>query len=110
MILRNNMEYISILTIFAIVPSLFFLFFVHNVIDWKAFIVSALLVAALGIVADYIGLNRGLWFFNHEEGRLLGVWFWGVPIEDFIFVITVPVLVISAYEFIKKNLRTWNLI
>jgi len=97
------MEYISILLTFAIIPSLFFLYFTRNSIAWKAFLISCFIVAGLGIVADYIGLNRGLWFFNTDAGRLLGVWLWGIPIEDFIFVIVVPTLVISSYEYIKNR-------
>ncbi len=96
------MEYLNILIVFAIAPSIIFLFFSRKSIAWRAFILGGSFVATLGIVADYIGLYRNLWFFSKEESKMLGIWLWGVPLEDFIFVIILPILVISVYEFTKK--------
>lgn len=51
-----------------------------------------------------IGLKHNLWFFNSSKDTVIGIWFWGVSLEDFIFVLVVPTLVIASYEFFKKLL------
>ena len=102
------MEYINILIIFAIIPALITLYFTRNSVVWRAFVFSTFVAGVLGIIAVYIGLHRNLWFFSKEESKMIGVWFRGVPLEDFIFVIVVPALIIGTYEFAKKYLAKTN--
>lgn len=97
------MEYLISIIIVFILPSLYVLY------TKKWLIMPAIKIGILGffigIVWDYIAAYRGWWNFPNSQ-YLLGIYFFGLPIEEIIFFITCPIAVVCYYEFlIRKSKR-----
>lgn len=60
---------------------------------------SLLFISTAYIIWDVIATKRGDWAFNPEH--LIGIYFWGLPLEEILFFITVPYSCIFIYETIK---------
>lgn len=60
---------------------------------------SILIVSTVYILWDVIATKRGDWAFNPEH--LLGIYLFGLPIEEILFFITVPYACIFIYETIR---------
>ncbi|MGQ9643522.1 MAG: lycopene cyclase domain-containing protein [Ignavibacterium sp.] len=72
------------LTYYKKIPQLFF---------------SILIVSTAYIIWDSIATNRGDWAFSPEH--LIGIYFFGLPIEEILFFITVPYSCVFIYETVK---------
>ena len=92
-------EYIGLITIFAIIPSLILLYVVRDRINFKNLAISLFILFIIGIVWDQISVRLGIWSFS--DGKIIGNLF-GVPIEEYIFIIFVPLLVITVYTLMNK--------
>lgn len=62
-------------------------------------IFSILIVSTAYIIWDSIATKRGDWAFSPEH--LIGVYFFGLPIEEILFFITVPYSCVFIYETVK---------
>ncbi len=60
---------------------------------------SMLIVSTAYIVWDVFATMRGDWAFNPEH--LIGIYFFGLPLEEILFFITVPYSCIFIYETVK---------
>lgn len=60
---------------------------------------SMLFISTAYIVWDVIATKRGDWAFSPDH--LIGIYFWGLPLEEILFFITVPYSCIFIYETIK---------
>lgn len=73
---------------------------------WKALFPGLVLTAAFFIVWDVIFTDLGVWGFN--EVYLIGFYIFGLPIEEWLFFVTVPFASVFIYEcvlfFFKRNL------
>jgi lycopene cyclase domain-containing protein len=87
------------MTIFAVVPSLILLYILRNRINLKNLGISLLILFIIGVIWDQISVRLGIWSFSDE--KIIGNLF-GIPIEEYIFFIFVPLLVISVYTLINK--------
>ena len=92
-------EYIILITIFAIIPSLILLYFLRDRINFKNLVLSLFILFVLGVIWDQISVRLGIWSFSQE--KIIGKLF-GIPIEEYIFIIFVPLLVITFYTLITK--------
>ena len=92
-------EYIVLMAIFAIIPSLILLYVVRDRINFKNLAISLFILFIIGIVWDQISVRLGIWSFS--DGKIIGNLF-GVPIEEYIFIIFVPLLVITVYTLMNK--------
>lgn len=52
--------------------------------------------AVVFVAWDLLGAWLGLW--GYLGARLVGVWFAGLPLEEYLFFVTVPICVILTYE------------
>jgi len=93
------MYYIILITIFAVIPSIILLFYLRDKINLKNLVVSLSLLFVIGFVWDQISVRLGIWNFSDE--KIIGK-FLGIPIEEYIFFIFVPLLVITVYILINK--------
>ena len=87
------------MAIFAIIPSLILLYVVRDRINFKNLAISLFILFIIGIVWDQISVRLGIWSFS--DGKIIGNLF-GVPIEEYIFIIFVPLLVITVYTLMNK--------
>lgn len=54
-----------------------------------------------GLLCDGIAIYTGLW--RYDTGRpSLGVWAFGIPLEEFLFYFLFPLLVLNAWCFLKR--------
>ncbi|MGQ9799134.1 MAG: lycopene cyclase domain-containing protein [Ignavibacterium sp.] len=60
---------------------------------------SILIVSTAYIIWDSIATKRGDWAFSPEH--LIGIYFFGLPIEEILFFITVPYSCVFIYETVK---------
>lgn len=95
----ENYYYIVIMLIFAIIPSIILLFFLRDRINMKNLALSLFILFIIGLIWDQISIRLGIWSFS--EDKIIGNFF-GIPIEEYIFFIFVPLLVIAVYTLINK--------
>jgi lycopene cyclase domain-containing protein len=65
---------------------------------WKALLPGLLITATFFIVWDVIFTRQGVWGFNHDY--TMGVDFLHLPVEEWLFFITVPFASVFIYECI----------
>lgn len=91
--------YIVLMTIFAVIPSLTLLYILRNKLNLKNLGISLLILFIIGVIWDQLSVRLGIWSFSDE--KVIGNLF-GIPIEEYIFFIFVPLLVITVYTLINK--------
>ncbi|MEL7118928.1 MAG: lycopene cyclase domain-containing protein [Bacteroidota bacterium] len=79
---------------------------VHYYTRWKALLPAILVVGAFFIAWDVFFTAKGVWNFN--ENYLSGIFLFNLPIEEWLFFITVPFACIFIYEclnfYVKKDI------
>jgi len=90
------------MTIFAIIPSLILLYLLRKSINFKNLLISVFILFIIGVIWDQISVRMGIWIFAQDKtvGNLFGM-----PIEEYIFMIFVPLLVITVYTLICKLIK-----
>ena len=91
--------YLLLMTIFAIIPSIILLYFLRDKINFKKLGISLFVLFIIGVIWDQISVRLGIWSFSND--KVIGNLF-GIPIEEYIFFIFVPLLVITVYNLINK--------
>ncbi|WP_299820959.1 lycopene cyclase domain-containing protein [uncultured Pontibacter sp.] len=66
---------------------------------WPAIVINAVFF----ILWDAAFTKAGVWGFN--EAYLTGVYFWGLPIEEIMFFITVPYACVFIYDVLKAYIQ-----
>ena len=95
----SNYTYIGLMLLFAIIPSIILIYLLKDKIKFKNLIITLLILFIIGVIWDQISVRIGIWSFSQD--KILGNLF-GIPIEEYIFVIFVPLLSISVYMLVKK--------
>jgi len=95
----SGFEYIILMSIFAIIPSLFLLYILRDKINFKNLGIALFILFIIGIIWDQLSLRFGIWSFSSD--KIIGNLF-GLPIEEYIFIIFVPLLAIMIYIFVTK--------
>jgi lycopene cyclase domain-containing protein len=90
------------MTIFAVIPSLVLLYVNRKYINFKHLLISLSILFVLGIIWDMISVRSGIWHFSQNE--IIGNFF-GMPIEEYLFMIFVPLFVINVYIFVKNHIK-----
>jgi len=94
--------YILLLLVFAVLPSFILLYINRNEIHFKNLLISLAILFIIGVVWDQISVRAGIWHFSENE--IIGN-FLGMPIEEYIFMIFVPLLVINVYTSVGKIIK-----
>ena len=92
-------QYILLTLVFAIIPSIILLIILRNRINLKNLVTSLFILFIVGVIWDQIAVRLGIWSFSDD--KIVGNLF-GIPIEEYIFVIFVPLLVITVYTLVNK--------
>ena len=98
----ENYYYIILMLIFAIIPSIILLIILRDKINLKNLTLSLFILFIIGFTWDQISVRLGIWSFS--EDKIIGNLF-GIPIEEYIFIIFIPLLVITAYTFVNKIMK-----
>jgi lycopene cyclase domain-containing protein len=80
---------------------------VHFYTHWKYFFPAMILVLALFIGWDVIFTHRGVWGFN--ERYLIGINLFGLPLEEYLFFITVPYASVFTIYVLKEYFPSFRL-
>lgn len=82
------------ITIFLVLPSVFFLFRREEKLDEKRLLVVLLLSLFVGVIWDTIATRLNIWSFPLESvsGSVLGL-----PVEEYVFYVGFPVVVLGIY-------------
>jgi len=91
--------YIILMIIFAVIPSIILLIILRDRIKLKNLAISLFILFIIGVIWDQISVRLGIWSFSDD--KVIGNLF-GIPIEEYIFFIFVPLLVITVYTLINK--------
>lgn len=68
---------------------------------WRRLAATVLPVAALFLVGDAVAIGAGLW--SYDPAQLVGVKLpGGVPLEELLFFLIVPVCVVLGFEAVRK--------
>jgi len=95
----GNFTYIGLMMVFAIIPSIILLYFLRNKINFKNLLISIFILFIIGVIWDQISVRVGIWSFS--DSKIIGSVF-GIPIEEYLFIIFVPLLTITVYTLINK--------
>ena len=95
----SEFSYIGLMLVFAIIPSLILLYLLRDRINLKNLALTLFILFVVGIIWDQISVRLGIWSFS--QGKIIGNLF-GMPIEEYLFVIFVPLFVITVYTLINK--------
>jgi hypothetical protein len=60
-------------------------------------------VFLLGIISDNLGIKNILYTYTIVGGKTLDIWLFGLPLEDYILIATVPIWVMGIYEFFRRK-------
>ena len=71
--------------------------------EWRRFWPACLLTLAFFIAWDVWFTAKGVWGFN--EAYLTGVSLWGLPLEEWLFFITIPYACVFTYFVFRKHLK-----
>ena len=95
----SNYSYIGLMLIFTIIPSVILLYLLRDRINFKNLVTSLFILFIIGVIWDQISVRLGIWSFS--KNKIIGNLF-GIPIEEYIFIIFVPLLVIMVYTLVNK--------
>lgn len=93
-------EYILLMLIFAIIPSLILLYALRDKINFKNLGITLFILFIIGVIWDQISVRLGIWSFSQD--KIIDNLF-GIPIEEYIFIIFVPLLTIMLYILVTKT-------
>jgi len=94
--------YIALMLVFAVIPSIILLYVLRDRIVLKNLAIALVILFFIGVVWDQISVKLGIW--NFSDDKIVGNLF-GIPIEEYLFFIFVPLLVIAVYTLINKIMK-----
>ena len=94
--------YIQLMLVFAVAPSVILLYLNRDKINFKCLFISLLILFIIGVIWDQISVRTGIWHFSQNE--IIGN-FLGMPIEEYLFIIFIPLLAINIYILVEKSIK-----
>lgn len=97
--------YIQLLCIFVLVPNIILLYLNRKRIHLKTLGIALVLLFIIAVVWDQLSVRMGLWVFSQDE--MIGNLF-GLPIEEYLFFLFVPLLCINIYILVEALIMRQN--
>lgn len=95
--------YIELLTVFVVIPNIILLYLNRKQFHVRTLLLSLLILFIIAIIWDQVSVRLGIWSFSQNE--IVGS-FLGLPIEEYLFFIFVPLLSINIYLLVGKAGKT----
>ena len=93
-------HYIFYALLFLVIPSIYFIFRAEKTLDEKRFLLVILVSLLGGFLWDSIAIYLKIWSFPKEN---ILIWFYGVPLEEFIFFATFPTIAMGIYSSLPSH-------
>lgn len=87
--------YLFYMFLFLVIPAAFFIFRKEKTLDEKRFLLVIITSLIGGVIWDSISVHFQIW--GYPSKSVLG-WFLGVPLEDYIFYVTFPTIILGIYS------------
>jgi len=78
-------------------------FHLHLYHSLKERIIVTLHIFVFGMIWDYYAQYRSHWVFPGPG--LIGLRVYGLPIEEFMFFLIIPYVVLTTYKFLDKRIK-----
>jgi lycopene cyclase domain-containing protein len=91
--------YIELLIVFVVIPNIILFYLNRKQLHLKTLFLSLLILFIIAVIWDQVSVRMGVWSFSQDEivGSLLGL-----PVEEYVFFIFVPLLSINIYLLVEK--------
>ena len=91
--------YILLLILFVVVPNIVLLYLNRQRLYVGKLLLALLILFIIAIIWDQISVRLGIWSFSQDQ--IVGS-FLGLPIEEYLFFIFVPLLSINVYLLVEN--------
>jgi len=91
--------YIALLTVFVVVPNIILVYLNRKRLRAGTLVPALLILFVIAIIWDQLSVRLGIWSFSQNE--MVGT-FLGLPVEEYLFFIFVPLLSINIYLLIEQ--------
>lgn len=103
--LQFDLEYLAILlTVLLVTVLLEKKFCIHLYKNRKEWLVIVSIFFIIGVIWDSFAIWRGHWIF--PKGKNLGISIGLMPLEEYLFMIIVPYLVLTIYKIIDAHFKS----
>jgi lycopene cyclase domain-containing protein len=94
--------YLQLLVIFVIIPNAILLCLNRREIAVRTLLISLGILFCIAVLWDQLSVRMGIWSFSPNE--IVGSIF-GLPVEEYLFFLLVPLLSINIYILIEKIVK-----
>jgi len=95
--------YLQLLCLFVIIPNIILLYLNRKRLQLKTLSIALVLLFIIAVIWDQLSVRLGLWVFSQDE--IIGNLF-GLPMEEYLFFLFVPLLSINIYLLIEGFLTS----
>jgi lycopene cyclase domain-containing protein len=92
--------YIVLLAVFVVIPNIILVYFNRQRLHARTLLPALLILFIIAVTWDQISVRLGIWSFSQKES--VGS-FLGLPVEEYLFFIFVPLLSINIYLFFERT-------
>ena len=96
----GELTYMTLLSVFIVLPILsVILLNLKTIAKYKLVLLGALVILPVTMIWDYLATANNVWYFVN----IMGVWVFGLPIEEIIFMASLILFVSSVTLIILKR-------
>ncbi|MEO9240152.1 MAG: lycopene cyclase domain-containing protein [Jatrophihabitantaceae bacterium] len=74
---------------------------------WRRLLAALLPGLLLGIGWDLYAIHHGQWSFDRRY--LVGLRFWGLPLEEALFFVVIPICAVLTLEAVRRRRPGWTI-
>ena len=98
------MEYLLILLIILLIAFLVeWKYRIHLYRSMKERLIVTLTLFLVGLIWDYYAVYRKHW--SYPGNGLIGIYIFGLPLEEFLFHLIAPYAILTTYKFYDKRIK-----
>lgn len=99
-----SIEYLLILILILVISLIFEIKYrIHLYHSLKERLVVTLNLFIVGLIWDYYAVYRKHWIY--PRNGLIGIYIFGLPVEEFLFHLIIPYAILTAYKFWDKKIK-----
>ncbi len=96
----GELTYMTLLSVFIVLPTLsIILLNLKTIARYKLVILCVLVILPVTMIWDYLATANNVWYFVN----IMGIWIFGLPVEEIIFMSSLILFVSSVTLIILKR-------